>query len=249
MSTAHTSSGYFNEASLSLETLTLFIPLSGRHKMWRRFSKFLESQTWPKVQTKLILMDTSGNKKFHKRVSNWVSHCGYPDVRLLKFWPGERPGAADEDRRDEQVKHRVQRAVARIYNLMAREVTTPYVWILEDDVFPPAACCEQLLRGFSPSVVAVAAVVPSRIQNHYLHWGVNRSRSNVPGKGFEEIQGSGFGCPILRREVLKNEVFTFDPSFCNGDYDVSFYTRLDGGKCLVNWDVLCQHGSRKRVPK
>ena len=240
---------YYHWSSMAAEVITLFVPLSGRHKVWKRFSRFLKEQEWPKDRVRLILMDTSGDKKFHKRVSNWVAHCGYPDVRVAKFWPGERSGSADEDRLDDSVRHTVQRAVARIYNFMGREVSTPYVWILEDDVVPPVDCCEHLLRSFGPDVVSVTGAIPSRFHRHYLHWGASRKNPEQKGRGVEEIQGSGFGCTILRREVLKNEVFTFDPSFCNGDYDVSFYTRLDGGKCLVNWDVLCQHGSRKRVPK
>ena len=232
---------FYDIANLKFETVTLFIPLSGRNKMWKRLSNFLNRQKWPKDQIQLILMDTSGNTKFNKKVSNWAARSDYPDVRIMKFWPGEEPGSADEDRFQLEIKQKVQRAVARIYNMMSKEVATPYIWVLEDDVIPPDDCCEFLLRQFNSQTMSVTAAVPSRLHDHFLHWGLNGEHPAKIGEGVEQIRGNGFGCVILRREIIKNEVFTFDPKFCHGDYDVAFYARSDAYH-VVNWNVLCEHG-------
>ena len=235
---------YYDKANLRSETVTLFVPLSGRHKMWRRFRRFLDEQDWPKDQVRLILMDASGSSKFNKRVSNWLFRCQYPDSRLVRFSTGEPLGVADKDRREHQVYRSVQRAVGRIYNAMKSMVETPYVWIVEDDVVPPNDCCERLLREYSDDVVSVSAAIPSRYHEGFIvhrHAPLNLDHTQG-GAGVEKVVGNGFGCVIIRREALKDEVFRFDPEFGNGDYDVAFYKRLKTGKKLVNWDVLCQHG-------
>jgi hypothetical protein len=45
--------------------------------------------------------------------------------------------------------------MARIYNELARSVSTPFVWILEDDVFPEPGICELGTALSRPAVPAV----------------------------------------------------------------------------------------------
>jgi len=233
---------YFIRACLVSEPVSFFIALSGRTRYWKRMAKFLSQQEWPKSQVQLVLLDTSGSKKFHRRVRKWAFSSEYDDVRVVKFDPGERAGVADEDRRDDAVRHSVQRAVARIYNKMAREVSTEYVLTIEDDVLPPLNVAETLLRGFSSSTASVAAPLKSRYHEGYLHWYPPKKICTREGVGVEEIGGNGFGCTMLRSSILKDTVFTSNPEFCKGDFDGSFYSRLSGWKKKVHWDCRCIHG-------
>ena len=235
---------YYQKAALSLETITLFIPLSGRHKMWPKFSKFLDKQTWPKEQIKLILMDSSNDCGFSKKIRKWAVNSKYANITITQFDAGEPKGSADEDRHNIKVYRRVQRAVMRIYNSMKSQITTPYVWILEDDVIPPLDCAELLLKSFDPTVVSASGAVPGRIQNHFLNLGMDGNPFVDVGKGKVQTNGNGFGCVMLRRETLSNNLFFANPSFCHGDFDMSFYKELEGTSVL-NWDVMCQHGLGK----
>ena len=54
------SASYFTRAELATEPVSFFIALSGRTRYWKRLAKFLDKQHWPRSQTRLILMDTSG---------------------------------------------------------------------------------------------------------------------------------------------------------------------------------------------
>lgn len=152
---------YFEYAGLNFETVTLFIPLSGRASHWLEFSAYLDRQTWPHGQIKLVFMDTSQNADFTEQVGDWISTCDYADVRHFKATVADS-GLADRDRRDGQVQDEVRTAVSRNYNRMAREVTTDYVWVLEDDILPPDDVCERLLRDFDPQTAWVSAAYDSR---------------------------------------------------------------------------------------
>ena len=233
---------YFTRACLVSEPVSFFIPLSGRQRYWKRMARFLDNQKWPRDLTSVYLLDTSRSKRFHKRLKKWAFKCDYDDVRIVRFDPGERAGVADEDRRDDTVRHSVQRAVARIYNKMAKDISTEYVLTIEDDVLPPLDVARQLLSGFSPSTVSVAAPLESRYHEGFLHWYLPKEICIKRGVGVEEIGGSGFGCTMLRGSVLKDTVFTSNPAFCNGDFDGSFFARLPQWKKKVNWDCYCQHG-------
>lgn len=236
---------YFKRAHLVSEPVTFFIALSGRTRYWKRLARFLDKQTWPRSQCRIILMDSSDSKRFHKKVRKWAYSSDYDDVRVVKYDVGERAGVADEDRRDDIVKGAVQRAVARIYNKMAREITTEYVLTIEDDVLPPTNVVELLLSGFTQSTASVCAPLKSRYHEGYLHWYLPRNTCVKEGKGIEEIGGNGFGCTMLRGSVLKNTVFKSNPDFCNGDFDGSFYARIPEWKKKVNWNCDCIHGEAK----
>ena len=233
---------YFVRAGLAAEPVSFFTALSGRTRYWKRLACFLDEQAWPRDQSRVFLLDTSGSKKFHKTVREWALRSDYDDVRIVKFNSGERFGVADEDRTDDEVRHSVQRAVARIYNKMAREITTEYVLTIEDDVLPPLNVVKTLLRAFSSSTASVAAPLKSRYHEGYLHWYPPKEICTKHGTGVEEIGGSGFGCTMIRGSVLKDTVFTSNPQFCKGDFDGSFYHRLSGWKKKVHWDCRCIHG-------
>ncbi|MEO2014892.1 MAG: glycosyltransferase family A protein, partial [Fuerstiella sp.] len=138
---------YFERRGLRHETITLFIPLSGRTAVWPRFRQFLEQQTWPHDQVRLVMMDTGQDARFGRRIRRWIAECDYRDVRYLTESVAEA-GLADQDRRADGVGDKVRLAAARIYNRLAREATGEFVWVIEDDVIPPNNAAELLMRGF-----------------------------------------------------------------------------------------------------
>ena len=229
--------GYFERASLASATVTIFTPLSGRVRLWESYAAWLQ-ETWPRDQCCLILMDTSGDLAFGREVRQFLASCDYPDFRYIAEIVAE-PGLADQPRRERI--DAVRLVCARIYSRMAREVTTPFVLVVEDDILPPLGVIDQLLKSFDPGTAAVSAPYRSRLHNSYVVWD-ERDENRRGGDGVEAVNGTGFGCILLRREVLARETFRFgdgEPP----DFDRAFSRRLRLNRrtIKVDWSQECQH--------
>ena len=235
---AHWGGQYYQRASLARETVTLFIPLAGRTSHWPTLTQYLERQRWPHAQTKLVLFDTSQNPDFSNTVRTWILACDYPDVRHVRQAVGEA-GLADKPRR--QVKAEVSLAMARIYNRMARELTTDYVWVLEDDILPPADACQRLLEGLDEFTASVSGAYWSRYAGGYVAWDRNQSRITRKQEGLQQVGGNGFGCVVLRGAIVRDTVFTATMDY--PAYDNAFYWRLQmtGLAAKVDWSLECEH--------
>ena len=228
---------YFSYAGLRHETVTLFIPLSGRSTLWPALAAYLDRQTWPHAQVRLVLMDTSQDPGFSRKVQKWIASCDYPDVRHVRAAVA-RAGVADDNRYQPQVRDQVRLAVARIYNRLAREVSTDYAWVIEDDILPPADACERLLRGFNRDTASVSGIYLSRYDGLPSVWGEDCRHLSSPADGLQFTYGNGFGCVVLRGGVLRSTVFR-----AQGDYDRVFYRQLhaSGLKAKIDWRVVCEH--------
>ncbi len=233
---------YFERAALALEQVTLAIPLSGRTEFWPRMAKFLEHQTWPHDQTRLLLVDTSQSAEFGRTVRQWLATCDYSQVQYLALAVAD-PGLADENRRGPGVRQRVQVAMPRIYNRVRAETTTEYLWIVEDDILPPVDTCQRLLRSFDATTVSVSGVYQSRFHPGYVAWDQDGRIFAERGNGVQVIGGQGFGCVILRKSVLDEHVIHHGG---RGDYDPTFYAELRGTRWRAKVDWWCEvgHGPR-----
>lgn len=233
-------SKYFQYAALDQEQVTLCVPLSGRLKFWPELAAFLQRQSWPHDHIRLLLIDTSQDAEFSTVVRNWAAHSDYPVLNYIQYAVGP-PRLADDNRREEEIQHSVRQAMARIYNRIAREVTTEYVWILEDDILPPDNVCRQLLHGFNGKTASVAAPYRSRFHQGYCAWQEGYHSIQEPEDGLQTITGNGFGCTIIRGSLLRQSVFTSqsDPP----DFDLAFYTRLKQTslEARVDWSCECEH--------
>jgi glycosyltransferase involved in cell wall biosynthesis len=232
---------YYQRAHLDREVVTLFIPLSGRRSLWPDLQDFLDQQTWPRNQIRLMLMDTSEDRLFARQVRRWLAESDYPDFRIVSCRVGE-PGLADFPRLE--AVHSVRRTMARIYNFLARSVLTPFVWVLEDDILPPLDVCEELLRQFDSSTGSVAAPYRSRYHDDYIVWDQHGRSIRNAGEGVEAVGGNGFGCVLLRSETLTDRVFA--ASLPNPDFDHEFYCHLRTGnwKAKVHWGIRVEHRSQ-----
>jgi PAS domain-containing protein len=245
---------YFERQELASETVTLFIPLAGREHLWRETRRFLDNQTWPHEQIRLILCDTSQDPQFARLVRDWTARCDYPDVRHLRCAVQER-GLADAPR--DKTVLAVNQAMCRIYNRLRESITTDYVWVLEDDIVPPDDVLEQLLRAFNEDVASVCAPYRSRFDGRYLVWSRERAGSNgvhqlappLPDRPqVQDVRGSGFGCLVLRAEVLRPHIFCLPAGeVC---FDVRFFRTLDPRwKRRVDWSCECRHLHNAHRPK
>ena len=236
---------YYHTACLAREPITLFIPLSGRAWAWPPMRDFLERQTWPADQTRLVLCDTSDDESFARPIRAWLAGSRYGDARYFRL-PLPQSGMADQDRSNPQIRNVVNAIMPRIYNRMARECSTDYVWVVEDDVIPPPTAAETLMKAFEPNVASVSALYRDRrFPGKFVCWDRNLqlfSERELRQTGYRPTFGNGFGCVILRRSVLRDAVFTHaeDSEY----YDVTFYRQVAAAGCwktLLAPRVLCQH--------
>lgn len=229
---------YFDYAGLAHETITLFVPLSGRIDSWEHCSQFLANQQWPHDQTRLILVDSSSSPEFSSRIRLWLAGCDYRDFRYLQRRVG-RPGLADADRHSDDVKREVRLAMSKLYHLAATETVTDYVWILEDDIVPPLDACSRLLHGLDSHTASVSAVYCSRFDHRPCVWDQHRQNYQPIPQSLRAVHGNGFGCVILRGGVLRQSAFRH-----RDDFDRNFYDQLSaaGWIAKVDWTVGCRHG-------
>lgn len=236
---------YFDQSSLELAEVTIFTPLAGRVEAWHRYRDWLEGQTWPRAQCRLVLMDTSGDPTFGAMVRGDLAALDYPDVRYQAVAVGS-PGLADLPRAEHVAAVRL--ACARIYGRMARDLGTAFVLVVEDDVIPAPGAIGGLLRGMDARTAVVAAPYRSRFHPGYVAWDAQR----VPlerGTGLETAGGSGFGCTLIRRSVLIGENFASLRGE-SGDYDLAFAARLGraGWTYKVDWSLEAEHLGALEVP-
>jgi len=243
---------YFDRQELGRETVTLFIPLSGRQHTWTDLQTFLERQTWPHDQVRLVLCDTSCDAKFQRTVRTWLARSDYADAHWFAC-PVSQAGLADAPR-DQQL-FAVNEVLCRLYNRLREHLTTDYVWILEDDIVPPADVLERLLRAFDEHVATVSAPYRSRFDGRYLVWSRERAgpQGGLVGNGVHQlapplrdrpqvhdIRGSGFGCLVARAEVLRQHVFRLPPG--DTHYDIRFFRELPARwRRVVDWTCECRH--------
>lgn len=220
------------------EKVTLFVPLSGRHRAWIQLSRFLERQTWPHDQIRLKLLDTSHDHSFSADVRKWLALNDYGDFTYQHVQIG-LPRLADRDRTS--YVDEVARATARIYSAVARESETEFIWTLEDDVIPPDDAYERLIAGFDPNCASVSGVYRARNGRTYSVWSSGNRLISLAGTGLQVVEGNGLGCAVLRRNALQDAAMAVSSD--RTYFDASFYKRLKttGMHAKVDWSVECQH--------
>jgi glycosyltransferase involved in cell wall biosynthesis len=236
---------YFERGTLGQGLVTIFTPLAGRTAAWERYRDWLEGQTWPRAQCALVLMDTSGDPQFAAMVRRDLAALDYPDVRYLAARVGDQ-GLADRPRREHA--NAVRAACARIYARLARELATPWVMVVEDDVVPPPGIIERLMRAMDKDTALAAAPYRSRYHDAFVCW--NDTFQSYPGGvGVAEVGGAGFGCTLIRRAVLMGETFSSSPDE-SADFDIAFCARLrnQGWKIKADWTQQPIHLGVEPIP-
>lgn len=229
---------YYELSWLDRERVTLCLPLSGRRTLWSKTRRFLEEQTWPRNQIHLLVIDTSQDSGWSHEVQEWLANSDYDDYRYLTRSVGVR-GLADADRLTAATD--VRKAMARIYNFLRAELTTDFVWILEDDILPPPDVARQLLMQFDETTASVAAPYRSRFHSGFVVWDERQNSIQNAPDGVTTVGGNGFGCAMVRAEVFSNTAFSHAVRMPDFDKAVYRSIGLTGLKSKVNWEVECRH--------
>lgn len=240
----HGNRTHYEDAGLEFEPVTIVIPLSGRRELWPVTQEWLALQRWPVDQCQLMLIDNSHDELFGSEVREWIMDSEYPDVRYIKTNAG-RAGLADEQRTGRPEHDRkVHQTVAGIYNRAIAECSTDYVLTLEDDIEPPKDIIERLFRAIDDGrVAAVTGAYKHRNGRHWMAWHGTPTQHQYAEQvsQVDEIDGTGFGCLLLRRVVADSLKLTTDgpsPFYdCNAFGDV----RAMGWKVLIDWSAECVH--------
>jgi GT2 family glycosyltransferase len=236
---------YYHGNGLAMDNVTIAIPLSGRLKIWPKMARWLQRQEWPREQTQLVLMDTSGDRRFGVTVRQWAATSDYPDVRVLQFSP-EEPGLADLKRNAPGVPFRVNLAMCRIHARLQKCIDHPWMLMLEDDIFPPYDVVDRLMRNMHGDVASVSAPYISRVGN-WISWDANNNRVEGKLTGVHEVTAAGFGCALMRSHVYRQHVFTPAPG--EPWFDPSFYrvASTRGWRHLMDWDCEAEHDCERLV--
>lgn len=229
---------------------TLCLALSGRHWAWAATARFLEQQTYPHHLISLHILDTSGSTDFHQTVKEWVDGADYATLQLEKMEFGH-PGLADLDRPSHE--NAVRAACAAIYAHFAKNVVTPLVFTLEDDIEPPTDLYERLGQWVTGNVISASAYYLGRLVGDAIAWSWDsngKPASAQPGSGVGKVGGHGFGAAVFQRTAFLPECFHAELPL--HDFDYNFFHKhvvVENKEAVVDWDCVCRHysGSGKWV--
>jgi len=236
--------GYYNDAALYDEPVSIVIPLSGRKELWPVTRKWLDDQEWPRDRCQLILIDNSHCDEFSDMIRNWAATSDYLDIRYCRDDQG-RKGLADEPRTNRPDHDRiVHRTVASIYDRAFRGVNTNYILTLEDDIKPPRDVIQTLFKSVTRDTAAVTAAYLHRDQDRWLAYkGTINSRQGVTEKdaGTEPITGCGFGCLLLRTHAMNQIKLATDGPTAFYDTNACLDLIDLGWQLTINWSAKCEH--------
>jgi hypothetical protein len=235
------------------KTITLFTPLSGRSEFWSPYSKFLDEIKYEHSALNLIFMDTSQSPNFEANVKSWIKKSDFQNIRYIKKRVGS-PGLADVQRigkeksTDMDLHFEIHKAMCKIYNTMKRVVKTELVWVVEDDIIPPQDVLTKLLSHMKSETVSVSAAYRHRFKNDKIvAWSFDNSLLQ-PGSGVTKVKGNGFGCVLMKMNIIRQHVFTPDRHFPG--FDRAFYHRLEEHEIvLLDQDIRCKHLSPVYIPE
>lgn len=235
--------GYYTEASLRAEPVTLVVAFSGRWRQWYAIRDWLHRQSWPRHQLRLMILNSS-----HAPVSAEMLRID-PDfaaIHIERIDAGT-PGLADQERRQSAgVRATVETAVSSIYNRAVCMAFGEFVLFLEDDVIPQRAdLIDHLLRSMGPQVAAVSGLYRHRYHAAACAFSLPWTGGNLlplEGPAVERVGGTGFGCLLARRSVLLRYPLAGDNSE-RPHYDVDLAARVtaDGWQWILNRSCYCEH--------
>ncbi len=238
---------YWEDADFSNEPVTIIIAFSGRWECWERLLAWLKTQTWPVGQVRLLIMNATHAPLTAKMLGleDWQG-----DLQIERIDAGY-PRLADKDRRNVvKIGRDVEAAVGAIYNRAITLLGTEYVVFIEDDVIPmDRNLIEKFFQSMGPWVSGVSGVYRQRYQADrccafdvpYLG---NESFKSIHGTGIEKVGGTGFGCLMTRRSLLRR--FPLSGDGPDKYFDVAFGAacgRADNGwwQWLLNRDIRADH--------
>jgi GT2 family glycosyltransferase/glycosyltransferase involved in cell wall biosynthesis len=232
---------YKNVSAINIEPITMFVPLSGRKEYWPRMIEFIEKQNISE-----LMIVNSGDDDFKSMVKEDLTRLKMPAISHIEL-PCTN-NIADVDRRNNfEVEKIVCSLMPKIYNNL-RRITTNYVFVVEDDVLPPIDALARLLDSMDADVAAVSGDVQSRfwpgqsLAHKYVD-GVLTPLEYQSGNDTQDVDGSGFGCLLLRRSAILESAPFNDGGSRYYDVEFSKQVKFNGWRWLIDWSVNCVHGN------
>ena len=136
--------------------LTIATPFSARWYCLDDWLAALDAQTVNKHLCKLLWLDNSGDEAFGKRLAEEAEKRREEWAEVRVIVDGSRISAETETPKGKDPQ------VAYCWQMLRREIGTPWTLCLESDILIPPRCVEQLLWSpvNQPDVVGVSAAVP-----------------------------------------------------------------------------------------
>ncbi len=227
---------FYDEAALNLETIDVVILASGRREWWPRLKQWLETQSWPLEQMRLIIA-SNADAEFQAEVRQWMNTLPVASTTFIRM-PGEG-SLADADRiASEANRNAVNLFVTQMYNAAIGHIQGRYAFFVEDDICPQSPdAIEQLLRRMDHDVAAVSGIYRSRFNTDNVH-GPKRP-TQVPG--IYQVPWTGFGCLVARTSFLRTTPLHHGGTPPWFDWTIGKWAKDGGWKWLIDESVTCLH--------
>lgn len=236
---------YYIRAALNLQKMTFVLPIC-RATYWSRLKKWIAENIFLDSRfNEMIIIDSADTDELRKELNHFCSIAPIANVIHCKRTP--IPGLADKNRFfNKGAFLAVQKVMPKIYQHL-RRATNEYIFILEDDVLPPAQnAVDDLLKHFDTDVAGVTATIPCRTRKAFAIAGkkIGEQLSLETQEGIEDVAFSGFGCLAIRRSAMMSA-----PPFGTsgtGNYDIEFWREVlqNNWRLLINWNVRCYHAEQ-----
>lgn len=244
---------YAVQASFSSEVVTVVVAFSGRWEAWSELHQWLITQTWPREQTRILILNSS-----HEALTAadfGIDREFFKSVQIERIDAG-RPGLADEERVNAaETCRQVEAAVAGLYNYALQITPCEFVLFVEDDVIPSDGdTVLSLLSEMAPDVAAISGAYahryyPQQLVAFDLPYRGLPSLKSADGSAVEVIGGSGFGCLLIRRSVFTRFGLAGDhPTRPHYDCEISARIREAGYRWLLKRTVFCEHMTHLQNP-
>ena len=237
---------YATQADLSREVVTIVVALSGRWDAWGPLRNWIELQSWPREQTRLLILNSTHGPLTAADLGLDKWHGAGLQIERINVG---RPGLADEQRVDAaETCQQVEAAVAGLYNRAFQIINSEFVLFVEDDVIPESpAAIASLMSHVAPDVAAITGIYRHRYFPEYavafsLPYLGLPSLKFMDGPDHEQIGGSGFGCLLTRRSIFKQMGMAGDNRI-RPHYDCEIAARVaDAGyRWIMDRTVKCDH--------
>lgn len=195
-----------------------------------------------------LLVYVDGGINLFQKVKEHVRNCRFKDKRSIFRGKGIPSSSGIRTRRAR---------IADIHNeIKMLPISTPYVFLLEDDTIIQTTCLKRLLEayGIHPHAGLITGLEVGRWGIEHLGaWRVDdiyepKEIKSIEYKkqGIEEIDGSGFYCMMTRTDLYKKHDFKPFETILGPDFNYGITLRQQGYKNYVVNDVVCKHLTKKK---
>lgn len=215
-------------------TCSIFTPISGKNFCsYRQFQFFKTIKDHPLIK-EIILINTTNDKLM-------VEDLNYREIHF----PTKTSKYMGRARTKERIDHKneIHSTLASIYNLIFLHVTTPFVWIIEDDNIPNENHLDIFYKNYDENYIGICSPYFYAGGKNYNIW-TNSKQENPLLTEIEDymiVEGGGFGSCFLN--VKKMKKFSYNHEMANQHaiwgLDVQYF--YENGPVLTSKFLICKH--------